>query len=96
MNYRKNAIKLLATRGDAKAQRMSGLRQKLCLREEFVADTTTPIWANKDKAEGMAWYGRAGAQGDLFADKANTNHVWTDGERVELGFWILRNCPTLC
>ena len=44
----------------------------------------------------MAWYGRAGAQGDLFADKVNTNHVWTDGERVELGFWILRNSPTLC
>jgi hypothetical protein len=65
-------------------------------RRRFVADTTTPIWANKDKAEGMAWYGRAGAQGDLFADKVNTNHVWTDGERVELGFWILRNCPTLC
>jgi hypothetical protein len=92
---RENAIKLLATRGDAKAQRILATFI-FSERRRFVTDTTTPIWANKDKAEGMAWYGRAGAQGDLFADKANTNHVWTDGERVELGFWILRNCPTLC
>jgi TPR repeat protein len=100
---RENAIQLLATRGYAKAQRIFG-NLYFFGGKTMETYTTTPIWANKDKAEGMAWYGRAGAQGDLFAqklcrdltDKVNTNHVWTDVENIELGFWISRNCPALC
>jgi hypothetical protein len=57
------------------------------------------------RVEGMAWYERAGAQGDLFAKKyhddlagkvSNPNHRWTDQENIEGGRWIERNCPALC
>ena len=53
---RENAIRLLAERGDAKAQRILG--------NLFTFGGSTIA---KDRAEGMTWYRRAGAQGDLFA-----------------------------
>ena len=91
---RENAIRLLATRGDAKAQRILG--------NLFTFGGSTIA---KDRLEGMAWYGRAGAQGDLFAQNfyrdlsgpsSVTNHHWTDKENFETGLWISRNCPALC
>ena len=91
---RESAIRVLATRGDAKAQRILGNLY-------FFGGSTIP----KDRVEGMAWYDHAGAQGDLFAkqfhrdlaDKvSNPNHVWTDEENRETGRWIGRNCPALC
>jgi hypothetical protein len=99
---RENAIQLLANHGDAKAQRILG--NLYSFGGKTIA-TDYPIVANEDKVEGMTRYGRAGAQGDLFAQKlhrdladkvSNTNHVWTDEENFETGLWISRNCPALC
>jgi TPR repeat protein len=91
---RENAIRLLAERGDAKAQRILG--------HLFAFGGST---INKDRAEGMAWYRRAGAQGDLFAqkyyrdlaDKVNdTDRVWSSEDYKEAGHWHFSNCPALC
>ena len=91
---RENAIRVLANRGDAKAQRILG---NLYF---FGAKTIA-----EDRVEGMRWYGRAGAQGDLFAEKfhhdlsdkvSDPNHVWTRQENIETGGWNIRNCPALC
>jgi TPR repeat protein len=83
---RENAIRVLANRGDTKAQRILG---NLYF---FGAKTIA-----EDRAEGMRWYDRAGAQGDLYARKfhrdfsdkeSDPNHVWTDQENRETGGWI--------
>ena len=91
---RENAIRLLANRGDARAQRILGNLY-------FVGASTIA----QDRVEGMAWYGRAGARGDLFAQKfhrdladkvSTTGHVWTSKDNYEVGVWVSRNCPALC
>jgi hypothetical protein len=91
---RENAIRVLAERGDAKAQRILGNLY-------YFGGSTIA----QDRVEGMAWYGRAGAQGDLFAKKyhhdladkdSNPSHHWTDEEKIEGGRWMVRNCPALC
>jgi hypothetical protein len=96
---------VLADRGDAKAQRILGNLytfggSTIATERVFAINTTA-----KDRIEGMAWYGRAGAQGDLFAKKyhhdladkvSDPNHHWTDEENMEVGEWIERNCPALC
>jgi hypothetical protein len=91
---RENAIRVLADRGDAKSQRMLGNLY-------FFGGSTI----DKDHAEGMTWYGRAGAQGDLSAQRfyrdlfekvSNPSHVWTTEEYQEVGAWEERNCPALC
>jgi hypothetical protein len=91
---RENAILVLAARGDAKAQRILGNLY-------YFGGSTIA----RDRAQGMAWYERAGAQGDLFAKKfhrdfadklSDPNHAWTDEERMEGGRWVERNCPALC
>jgi len=91
---RENAIRLLATHGDSRAQRILG--------NLFTFGGSTIA---KDHVEGMAWYGRAGAQGDLFAQKyyrdlsaavTTSNHVWTSQEFYEAGLWEERICSALC
>jgi hypothetical protein len=91
---RENAIRALAERGDAKAQRILG---NLYL---FGGSAIA-----KDKVEGMKWYGRAGAQGDVLAQNfyreyldaaSNPNHVWTTKDDEAVGRWIGQNCPALC
>jgi hypothetical protein len=92
---RENAVGVLANRGDAKAQRILG---------NFFYNGAKTI--AKDPVQGMTWYGRAGAQGDLFAEKyyrdlsgkvSDKNHVWTNDEYSQIGGWIVgHNCPALC
>jgi len=95
-NYqaREDAIRTLANRGDAKAERILGNLY-------FIGGSTIA----RDRVEGMAWYGRAGAHGDLFAQKfhrdfadkvVDPNHIWTNQENRGIGLWIFRNCPALC
>jgi hypothetical protein len=103
---RENAIQVLATRGDAKAQRILGnlyyFGGQTIGKDHDLEQEEKRV---KDQVEGMAWYGRAGSQGDLFAQKfyhdladkkSNPNHVWTDQEYREVGKWISQNCPALC
>jgi hypothetical protein len=90
---RENAIRLLANRGDAKAQRILG--------NLFTFGGSTIA---KNRVEGMTWYSRAGAQGDLFAqkyhrdlaDKVKTTEVWSLKDYQEGGHWSFSNCPALC
>jgi hypothetical protein len=87
---RENAIRVLANRGDARAQRILGNLYY------FGAKTIA-----KDPLEAMRWYGLAGAQGELFAkefhDKmSDPNQLSTREQTMELGGWIVRNCAALC
>ena len=102
---RENAIRLLADRGDAKAQRILGNLyffggSTIATERVFGINTTT-----RDRTEGMAWYGRAGAQGDLYVQRfhhdlsaafATKDHHFTTQENYETGLWHSRNCPALC
>ena len=91
---RENAIHALADRGDAKSQRILGNLY-------FFGGSTIA----KNPVESMTWYSRAGAQGDLSAQRfyrdlfdkvSNPNHVSTSEEYREIGAWAIRNCPSLC
>jgi hypothetical protein len=91
---RENAIRILANRGDAKAERILG---NLYLFGSYTID--------RDPTVAMTWIGRAGAQGDLLAQKfyrdlsgafTAPNHSWTGQENIESGRWSFRNCPNLC
>jgi hypothetical protein len=100
---RENAVRLLAERGDAKAERILGNLYS------FGGSTIA-----RDRAEGMAWYDRAGAHGDLFAQRfhrefseqrfhrqppdkvSHPDLPWMTQENFEMGLWVERNCPGLC
>jgi hypothetical protein len=96
---REGAISVLANRGDAKAQRILG---NLYF---FGGSTIAKDHVKEDQLQAMPWYARAGAQGDLFAQKfyrdisdkmSDPNHKWTREEHIEVGGWAIRNCPAWC
>jgi hypothetical protein len=99
---REDAIRVLANRGDAKAQRILG--NLYSFGGSTIAKDHMQHVA-EDQLQAMSWYARAGAQGDLFAQKfyrdfsdteSDPNHKWTDKEYMELGRWVARNCPGWC
>jgi hypothetical protein len=90
---------------DMCATRKGRLPAELATALAVVVPNKQSAGAALDRVQGMTWIGRAGAQGDLYAQKfyhdlsgafTTTNHSYTSQENMETGLWIERNCPALC